>query len=373
VYDSTANGLAMLVTPNGHRAFYYARRIDGRYHRIKIGDYPDTTIEQARRQTAKLAGQVVEGKNPAEQRRAKRGEMTFADLFSHYLEHHAKPKKKTWAEDEQKYRDHLKPLHNRKLSAIRRADVQAIVTKLGTNKDNPRPGAANRLAALVSAVFNVGIDDLDLPIANPARGIRRFAEIQRERFLNADELQRFYEALEHEPQIFQDFFELLLLTGARSGNVKKMRWEQLDLADAVWTIPASEAKGRRQIVVPLAGRAVEILTRRQDDAKGEPEPNPWVFPSHRRNAKHPHLSEPKTAWQRIIKRAKLKDVRIHDLRHTNATWQGKTGATLTTIGKSLGHRRPTTTLIYTQTELEQVRQSIDAAADAMTGTAKGGK
>ena len=189
--------------------------------------------------------------------------------------------------------------------------------------------------------------------------------------MNAEELGRFYAALALEPQIFRDVFELLLLTGARSGNVKAMRWEQLDLADQVWTIPASEAKSNRQIVIPLASRAAEILARRlseaQDKASASGEAvGPWVFASHRRHAKSAHLAELKTSWARIVKAAKLEGVRVHDLRHTHATWQGKTGASLATIGKTLGHSRPSTTAIYQQVELDQVRAAVDAAATAMT-------
>jgi integrase len=371
IYDTKTAKLCMLVTPAGSKSFYFAGRIEGRARRIKIGTYPEVTVEQARRQATKLSGQIVEGRNPADQRRVKRAELTFADLFAAYIEQHSKPHKRTWQEDQQKYDQHLRSLRSKKVSSIDRATVQSLITKLATGKPRPRPGAANRLRALLSSVFNFAADSLDLPIVNPVSRIKKYPEQPRERFLNADELTQFYAALKHEPQVFQDVFELLLLTGARSGNAKAARWDQIDLAESTWIIPASEAKSNRQIVVPLAARAVEILQRRLAEAT-DPD-SPWVFPSHRRNPRTPHIAELKSSWHRIIKAAKLKDVRVHDLRHINATWQGKTGATLTTIGKSLGHRNVSTTLIYTQTELQQVRRSIDAAAEAMTDQAKGAK
>lgn len=363
-YDTKADGLALCITPNGARTFYFAKRVDGRYRRVKIGDL-DIGVENARHVARKHLGDIAKGGNPAEAKRIARQEMTFAQAFDHYLTSHAKPKKKTWREDEQKYNDYCRRWRTRKITTIKRSDIQALITEIGSKQG--KPGAANRTAIMLSSMFNIVILDFDLPMANPVRGVRKFKERPRERYLNADELRRFMAALKCEKQLFQDFFTMALLTGARSGNVKAMRWEQIRFDDEVWTIPSSETKKDNWMAVPLSPPAMEILNRRYKIAMADAvdEINAYVFPSRRRHGKCPHMSEPKTAWNRIITKAKLSDFRIHDLRHTCATWQGKQGATLHTIGRSLGQKRPAVTAIYTHTETDAVRQSVNAAADAM--------
>src|SRR5262249_18477979 len=130
-----------------------------------------------------------------------------------------------------------------------------------------------------------------------------------------------------------------------------------------WTIPAQEFKTRKPLTVPLAPEAIGILTRRKTNAI-----NDWVFPSRSRSG---HLVEPKTAWERIRERAKLADVRIHDLRRTLGSWQAALGTPLNIIGRSLGHLRQETTAIYARLNLDPVRASVNAAAAAIATAAKG--
>jgi integrase len=99
----------------------------------------------------------------------------------------------------------------------------------------------------------------------------------------------------------------------------------------------------------------------------------WVFPSKRSNAKTPHLSEPKGAWKRIRTAAKIEGVRVHDLRRTLGSWQAMTGASLTVIGKSLGHRSGTATAIYARLALDPVRESMNKAVTAMLTAGNNGK
>src|SRR5262249_44116161 len=153
-----------------------------------------------------------------------------------------------------------------------------------------------------------------------------------------------------------------LWTGARRGNVQRMRWQQLDLDRAVWKIPGEQFKTRKPLDVALCPEALEILKRRRREVAGE-----WVFPSHGASG---HLIEPKGGWDRLRERSGLADLRIHDLRHTLASWQAANGASLHIIGKSLGHARAETTRRYSHLDLDPIRASVEAAARAIADAGK---
>jgi len=209
------------------------------------------------------------------------------------------------------------------------------------------------------AIFNKAADwGYEGP--NPARGIKKFPERSRERFLQADELPNFFKAVAEEANdAVRDFILISLLTGARRGNVLAMRWADVNLERATWTIPTTKTDD--SLTVPLVPEAVAILAGRQGRAQGE-----YVFPA---KSKSGHLAEPKTAWARILKRAGIKDLHVHDLRRTLGSWQAAQGASLVIIGKSLGHRNVSTTAIYSRLNIDPVRRSVEAATKAMLAAA----
>jgi integrase len=196
---------------------------------------------------------------------------------------------------------------------------------------------------------------------NPCQGVSKFAEQSRERFLSAEELQRFMTALEAEPvQAWKDVFKLCLFTGARRSNVMSMRWEELDLAAGRWTIPAAKFKNGQASTVHLSPQAVQILTDRRNESE-------WVFPST--TSKTDHLVNPAKRWDALCKRAKLADLHIHDLRRTLGSWQAAGGSSLQVIGKSLGHRSLAATAVYSRLDLDPVKVSVNAATAAMMAAA----
>jgi len=363
-YDAKTPGLCVCVTATGARTFYLYRWLNGGPQRFRIGRYPDLSIEAARAEAKKLTGLMAQGVNPQDAKRAARGELAFRDLFTDYLEHHAKPYKKSWKQDEDQYERYLKPLAGRKVSAVTQAEIQRLHASIGREHGIY---SANRSLALVSVVFNRCARD----VPNPARGCRRFKEQSRDRFLDAEELRRFFTALESEPSdTWRDFFTLALLTGARRANVLGMRWDALDLDRGLWRIAETEAKGGVPMVVILAAPVVEIL-RGRHRKRGE---GPFVFPSV---GKTGHLKEPKKAWHDLCKRAGLVDAagkntaRVHDLRRTLGSWQAGAGSSLAIIGRTLGHKSVATTAIYARLDLDPVRQSVETATQAILAAGNG--
>lgn len=351
-YDQKVAGLCVCVTNSGSKTFYSYKKINGLPERIKIGKFPDLSIEQARGQAGEINSRIANGENPSDMTRAKRAELTFAELFQQYMDRHAKPHKKSWKEDQGQYDRYLTRFRNRKISQISKADIQRLHHETGANRGQY---SANRLLALLQCVFNKAMDWGLWEGANPCNGTKKFKEKSRDRFLQPDELPRFFEALANEPNdIIRDYFLLSLLTGARRANVQAMRWDQLNFERGEWRIPVTK-NGDPQ-TVPLVEEAQRILLTRQGNG------SKWVFPG---TGKTGHLISPKTGWQRICERAGLKDIRVHDLRRSLGSWQASTGANLSIIGKTLNHKNVSTTAIYARLNIDPVREAMEKATSAM--------
>lgn len=356
-HDTEIRGLQLRVT--SVKTFFVNRRIKGGDpERITLGRYPEMTIEQARRKTIEILHDIAEGKNPAEVKRGKKAELTFAELFGDYMERHSKPNKKTWFEDQAQFRLYLeKSIGKKKLSSIDRksiAQIHSDITKAG------HAPTANRVKALLSSVFGWAIS-AGLCETNPVIGIKSNKETQRDRFLQSNELPLFFQALADEPNhTIRDYLLVSLLTGARRSNVLAMQWQDINFERAEWRI--QETKNGTPQTVALSPEAVEILQNRKPSNDGV-----FVFPGF---GKAGHLMEPKKGWKRILERAGIEDLRIHDLRRTLGSWQAKLGASLPIIGKSLNHKSHASTLIYARLDLDPVRDSVNRATSAMLSAAE---
>lgn len=360
--DVEARHLHLFVTPTA-KTFYLVRKSHGRMYFIKIGRHPELTISQARTAAAEKGALLAKGEDPS---RPKAAKMLFRELFAKYMEGHARPHKRTWQEDQRKHDILFASWDTKTVMEIDRDSVNRLHKRIGSERGEYM---ANRTLALLKVVFGYGRDTLQLNIVNPCIGVKPFDERSRARFMNAEELARFFIALNSEqtPADWRDFFSLALWTGARKSNVQAMRWNDIDLAAAVWTIPGEEFKNKDLFRVALAEPALEILNRRNHAGND----SSYVFPS--RGAKG-HIVEPQKAWIELLKRAGLRDLRIHDLRRTLGSWQAATGASLQVIGKTLGHKNQKTTEIYARLNLDPVKASLSTATAAMlaaiNGTAK---
>lgn len=361
--DTKTTGLQVRVTDAGAKTFSVYRRIKGgRPERVTLGRFPAMTLEQARKQAARVNAEIEEGANPADVKRAHKEEPTFGELFKEYGERHG-IKKRSWNTDESIYKNHLKkPLASRKLATVSRESISRILSDL--ERAGKSGGTINNVRALVSSVFSKAIE-WGYAASNPVVGIKTRAKVKRDRFLQSDELPRFFKALAaEENETLRDYIIMALLTGARRANLLAMRWREVNLADAVWRIPVTK-NGTPQNVT-LSPEAVTILKARKQAADDKAV---FVFPGIGESG---HVEEPKKAVIRIMARAEIpygrkveNGVTLHDLRRTLGSWQAKTGASLAIIGKSLNHQSQQTTAIYARLDLDPVRASVNTATAAM--------
>ncbi len=356
-YDTGTPGLILRVHPSGTKTFYLYRRIDGKAEYISLGHYPAVFPEQARKRASEFNAKIGSGKNPAEERRNIKAEMTLGELFNRFLEMHAKKHKRTWKYDERMFQLYFTPWAKRRISSITRREVQALHAQMGEENGKHQ---ANRAFALLNTIYEKG-REWGYAGENPCFKLKKFRETSRERFLQESELPVFFEAVNEEPsEMNRDFILLLLFTGARKSNVLSMAWKDISLDLRVWNIPAEKSKNATAYTVPLVKAALEILKKRKEETLD----SPWVFPSE---SKTGHLQEPKRAWERVLKASEIEDLRMHDLRRTLGSWMAITGASLLTISYALGHKLSSlsVTAVYARASVEPIRIAMEAAVQAM--------
>ncbi|WP_348646134.1 tyrosine-type recombinase/integrase [Candidatus Accumulibacter phosphatis] len=361
IYDTKVSKLALRVTSAGTKTFYVVKRAGTEMAWVKLGTFPEMTVERAQAEAERILGEFATGANPAKVRRAFKAEPTLTEFFSEYGTRHG-AKKLAWAADQQRFRDYLqKPLGDKKLTSITRAMIARIISN--AQQAGKAVATVRNIRALASGLFSKAIEWGYLD-ANPAQGVRVAGlKVARDRFLQADELPRFFAALAEEPSIaMRDFILLSLLTGARRANVCAMHWREIDLAAGNWRLPVTK-NGTPQTVT-LCPEAVEILKARQEATAGG-----FVFPGIGATG---HMVEPKKGVIRIMERAGIPygrneadGVTLHDLRRTLGSWQARMGASLAIIGKSLNHKSQQATAIYARLDLDPVRASVNTATAAM--------
>ena len=360
IHDTEVKGFSIRIS-RGARTFYLYRWIGGRPQRIRLGTYPELTPEAARRLAEKSNGEVAQGKDLAAERRRRRqpnrADPTLGELFDHALEQHWKPTCRTWAEQKRLFEKYTPSgWKARRLSTIAKVDVLERHRVIG--KENG-VYTANRWRGVLHRLFEVAIEDFDFAGGNAARKVKPFAEAERERFVTPEELPRLFDAIDAAEDVrIADFLRLALLTGARKGALLRMRYADVDLARAVWTIPASDSKNGAVVHVPLVAEAVEVIRARLIAAGGRE----YVFPG--RHGKG-FLSDPTKPIGKVFTAAGLEGVRLHDLRRTFGSWQAANGSSELLIGKSLGHRNTAATKVYARLTLDPVRQSVERATAAM--------
>jgi len=360
IHDSTVKGFSIRVS-RGARTFYLYRWIGGRPQRIRLGGYPELSPEAARRLAEKYNGEAAQGKDLAAERRRRRQpnrtDPTLAELLEHVLEQHWKPGCRTWKEQERLAETYTpKSWKPRRLSSISKIEVLERHRAIG--KENG-PYVANRWRGVLHRLFEVAVEDFDFAGGNPVRKVKPFSEQERERFVTPEELPRLFDAIDgFEDVRIADFLRLALLTGARKTAILRMRFADLDLGRAVWTIPAPDSKNGQPVHVPLVPEAVEVIRSRLIAAGGRE----WVFPGRYGKG---HLTDIRKPVAKVFTVAGFKDVRLHDLRRTFGSWQAANGSSELLIGKSLGHRNTRSTSVYARLTLDPVRESVERATNAM--------
>ena len=225
------------------------------------------------------------------------------------------------------------------------------VDRLHAKISEKAPTRANRVLEVLRKALNLSIR-WEWIEKNPADGFRRNAEHARERFLTPVEYERVFIALDKmKNQKAANAIRLLILTGARRGEVLGLEWEDLDLDLGIWNRPPHKSKDRKRKRIPLSSEALILLRSMRDQTNGK-----FLFPT----SNGTHMSDLNRPWRWIRSEIDLPDLRIHDLRHSFASILVSSGETLETIGKLLGHSQYQTTMRYAHLMDDPLRNAANS-------------
>ena len=377
-YDGEIRGFGLRVTASGSKSFVLNYRFNSQERRYTIGPFPEFSVETARDKAFELRQSISNGVDPFTLRETKHREAvesearlrTLRDLATEYLERHAIVYKrpKSVRDDKAMLEGLILPQLGRiRVAHVSRRDVTDLHTSLQAT-----PYLANRVLALLRKMFNFAISDNEREwgiAKNPASGVQKFQEQKRERWLSKEELERVAAALDGYPEkraTLADVSEkqrvfvrkeaqravnairLIMVTGARKGEVLLAAWSQFDLERGVWTKPSHNTKQKRVEHVPLSSQALVFLQSLSKEGD-------FLFPGRMGE----HLTDLKFPWAAICKDAQIDGVRIHDLRHTFASHLVSSGVSLPTIGKLLGHTQAQTTARYAHLADNPLREAAN--------------
>jgi integrase len=359
VRDDLVTGFGVRRTATGSTAFFLNYIIDGRERRMTIGGYPAWAVAAARERAKELRKQVDAGEDPLERKEAARAELTLAELWTQYAAEVLPRKATTSQRNERSMWDRLilPALGRKRISKVTGLDVRQLHSQISKTT----PAQANRVLASIRHVFNIAIDEWHLLKTSPVPKKLANDEHNRQRFLSSHERARFFAALDSRPDTTSALaLRFLFLTGARRGEVLKATWDQFDIAEAVWVKPSSHTKQKRLHRVPISAGAVDVLRRARVLTNGD-----YVF-SGRTGAA---LVEIKKLFHAVRQEAGITDFRIHDIRHSYASFLVSDGASLPVIGKLLGHTQPQTTNRYAHLDDDPLRLATNRLSHAISGQA----
>jgi integrase len=354
-YDDLVSGFGCRVTAAGARAFVlnYRRRGDGVERRYTIGSYPEWTVAGARAEAKTLRRSIDSGGDPVGDLRAQRNAPTVNELCDRFVAEYL-PRKRlsTQKTYDQQISSEIRPALGRlKVANVTFADIDRIHRAI-TKRE--RKYLANRVVALLSSMFAMAIK-WRMRTDNPCKGVERNDEAKRKRYLTGAEMERLSAALSVADQDSADIFRLLLLTGARTGEVLSARWADIDLEAGTWAKPGASTKQRTEHVVPLNAPARQLLAERPRNH------SEYVFPGRREG----YRVGIKRAWERICKAAQITGLRVHDLRHSYASILASSGVGLHAIGALLGHTQPQTTHRYAHLFDDHLRQATERVGEVV--------
>jgi integrase len=348
VSDDETRGLTLIVTPKGVKSFYLVRKFRHKVEQNFMGRFPELSVQEARKRAMHLQVQYDQGISPRQERQQLEVIPSLDAFELIYYEQHLKPNTKHPERNHNDYLRYVSPTFGHmRLDEITRPDIKALMHQYGVLKGQER--TANILHSIIRRLFSQAIGMDYYAGQNPATYVIGYKHRRRSRVLLPDELPRFHAALAQEPNsVIRQAISMLLYTGARKMNVFAMHWGDIEVERRVWTIP--DTKNGEPHTVALTDEAMHVL------AEAKPRCSVYVFPS---SGKTGHIMDIKGAWQRLLDRAGIDELWLHDLRRTVGTYMANLGANQAQIAHQLGHKDLQSARSYVFPQVEFVRPATE--------------
>jgi integrase len=363
-FDLNQRGFMLEVRASGGKTFYQ-RYTDarGREHQFRLGPADILSLSAARKKARAISAQALVGADPQAQRAELRAIPTLAELVRDRYLPHVQSYKRSWQTDETVLRVHALPLLGAQyVDQIRAEQIAALVQDMRSR--GYATGTTNRVVIVLRHIYNLarkwripGITE------NVTAGINLAPDVNRERFLSIEEAQRLISSIERdENEVARKAIMLLLLTGARRNEVTHAKWEHVDWEKKTLLVPLSKSGKPR--VIALNAAAIDVL-RSVKAADG----SPYIFPAPTTGRPSPSLYFP---WHRIRVRAGLPDLRLHDLRHSFASFLVNKGVSLYVVQGLLGHAHARFTQRYAHLTPNTLLEAAETMSSVVTSGAAAG-
>lgn len=326
-WDTEVSGFGVRIYPSGKKSFILNYRTKGRQRCMTLGPYGVLTLDQARKDAKVKLSQVIQGADPLEKRQREHSAETVGALCDLYIERHV-PRKKSGKEDIRLIKNFIRPAwHTHKVKSIQHSDVAYLHRTLGKSSIY----TANRLVTLIGKMWECARQwsVIERTADNPARGIEKYKEEARTRWVTPEEMPLLADAINSEsgPYVRAAIW-LYIMTGLRKSEWLQAKWEHIDFERGLLNLP--DSKNGEPIHHPLSSKAIEILKSLPRQHR-----NPYVLCGREPGQ---HLVNIYKPWTRIRKQAGLEDVRIQDLRRTLGSWLVQSGTSLNIVSKILNHK-----------------------------------
>ncbi|MBL4601291.1 MAG: tyrosine-type recombinase/integrase [Emcibacteraceae bacterium] len=358
IWDDDVKGFGLRVYTSGIKSYMIQYRASGRTRKLTLGKHGILTPDEARKLARENLVDVAKGGNPTEDKKLYSEAPRFSVLCDRFLDEHAALNCKPSTVKE--YTRCVNIFINPSLGSFKAQDItrQDVAKLHHTNMHIQYQ--ANRILGVLSKIFNLAEEwGLRPDGSNPTRHVKKYQEKKRERYLEPDELRKLWEVMEKrlseklENSHMIAAFKMLLLTGCRLGEIQTLKWEYV--RGNALILPDSKTGAKK---VYLGMPTLEVLS-----SLARIENNPYVFVGKKEGG---YITDFQKPWRRIRKDAKIEDVRIHDLRHTFASYAVSGGETLHITGKLLGHSQVQTTSRYAHLADAPMHEAADRVADAIT-------
>lgn len=354
------NGLGVRISTQGKKSFVYQYRFHGKSRLMTIGEYPNLPLFSAHEKLAKAKVMLSEGKDPGkisiDEKVFDKQAFTVSELADEFIEKWSKKKKKTWQEDRRCLdKDFLPMVGTMKAKDIERRDIILTIDKI---VERGSDAMANRTLNVVSKMFRFAVQR-DIIESSPAHDIPLPAKkTERDRILNEAEIKKFWNGMTDYKHISLNnklLLKFLLVMGQRRGETASATWDEFDLKNRWWEIPADKAKNGNLHRIPLNDLAMEILK----EIKSNSSDSNFLFPSYIDDRPVNPRATTKVL-SKFHKDMEMNHFTPHDLRRTAATFMTGEGVPRLTVSKILNHSEGGMTRIYDRYDYaKEKRQAME--------------
>lgn len=353
-YDTNITGFIVEVRASGGKTYHLRYRdAHGKLRQHKIGDCKSLTFEKAKNAAQKLRARVVLGDNPVEERKVLRSVPTLEDFARERYLPYVKGYKRSWSTDESVLKNHILPVFGKMhMDQITEQSIIEYHHKMG--RQGYAPASANKIVILLRYMFNLAIKwKISGVVSNPTANVPLYeVNNAKERYLTPEETRRLVDVIQNSQNTQLKYIVPLLLSlGCRKSELLNSKWEDFDLHKRSWRIPMTKSGKPRH--VPLSEGVLQLLAQ-----VPRWEGCPYVVPN-------PKTLKPFVsifyAWDTARKQAGMPELRIHDLRHSFASFLVNNGRSIYEVQKILGHTQLKTTQRYSHLSPETLIDAVESA------------